>query len=989
MSEVKLYSITSLAQTMAQGADNGETRSTQPPMLGKDRDPRAEGVRLWQAGRDSEALPWLVEATFVAENGDLQQWLRDCVVPLGRCMMNLGLGDRAERLRGRAAARLSEAGPRDDLSHFRLFEADLALLGGLAGPAQEALESLERELRLHPSRQLMAALSIRRAQLALSRGDLSAANAHLGTARRSLRGLAIPIVECEFSMVSAQAALAEEKVSEGARHLRKAIEIAASAGLGGLHHRALAAAGLIAAERAQTDVGCAAFPLPLTAEVYWQRALQARGRAGALDAVEVALCQLGLGGADQQAQSDSEPIVAVEAAARAIARSNHVLLGELAEWLPTVGPQHPLSNRGEGGSHPVWELAVQHHRQTGMLLGELDASLRTVVDALADGWRLRSRIEAFSSELRALVGVDRAQLLDLCVHSATRLFGARSVVVWTGAQNGELDTIASLGGESRNPSPEILDAIRLCAREGRAKTLAGTNESSTSTQPEACCAMLAPIRHDGASWEVLVVEGIEAPGADFGVFDAFTQAIAAIRSPADPAPEDHDAEEPDVAIVEVLREPVVIVEPAGTIRAMSKSAALLLHAEPNDLRGKSLGSIPGCEPLFEAVVSARDVDGIAVVMAGRACAAAVRCLFTKRSDRMKAAVISLDPARPQRGDELVQTTRSARFSFDDVVAVSDRMREQVSRARAAASNDMTVLIIGESGTGKEVIAQSIHRASDRANGPYVGINCAAIPGELLESELFGYVEGAFTGARRRGNPGKLELASHGTLLLDEIGDMPLIMQAKLLRVLEERRFQPLGSRVERRLTARVLATTNSDLDGMVAEGRFRADLLYRMDKLRVSLPPLRDRAQDIEALAHAFLQKNAKRHGRAMRAMSQPVLDAFQAYPWPGNVRELANVIEAAVCLADPSEIVLTTVPEAVLRPSEQAPVSMVRPVCSEASESFETAERDVLVAILTRCDGSIRAAARALGVSRGKLYHKIRKYGVDVESLRRKAGQP
>jgi len=294
-----------------------------------------------------------------------------------------------------------------------------------------------------------------------------------------------------------------------------------------------------------------------------------------------------------------------------------------------------------------------------------------------------------------------------------------------------------------------------------------------------------------------------------------------------------------------------------------------------------------------------------------------------------------------------------------------------------------VLITGESGTGKEVIAQAIHTAGPRATEPFVGINCAALPRELLEAELFGYEKGAFTGARAEGNPGKFELAGEGTILLDEIGDMPLDMQAKLLRVLQERVVTRLGGRQEIPMHARVIATTHRDLEQLVDEGKFRMDLLYRLRVLAIEMPPLRDRVEDIAPLAQHHLLRFAEAQRKRVRELGPKVLDEMERYDWPGNVRELANVMEAEVSLAAADADVLERLatrlvgrfrlPGAVStgewRALPQVPAEQpILPLAEVEKKAFLHALEKLQ---------SVARAAEALGVSKVTFYAKLRSWGM------------
>jgi transcriptional regulator with PAS, ATPase and Fis domain len=324
----------------------------------------------------------------------------------------------------------------------------------------------------------------------------------------------------------------------------------------------------------------------------------------------------------------------------------------------------------------------------------------------------------------------------------------------------------------------------------------------------------------------------------------------------------------------------------------------------------------------------------------------------------------------------------ARYSFGDLVGQAPPLRRRLQLAEAAARSDSSVLITGESGTGKEVLAQAIHNASPRASGPFVGINCSAIPRELLESELFGYEGGAFTGAKRGGHPGKFELAEGGTILLDEIGDMPIEMQAKLLRVLQEKRVHRIGGTREVELHARIIATTNRDLDEESEKGRFRRDLLFRLKVIHIQLPSLRERASDVPLLVSHYLGLFAARLGKNVRALAPEVMEAFMRYHWPGNIRELENVLEAEVNLASAEQTVLDQVPEGI-RPRGGVVGDEATALVHGAPRTLEQSERELLVQALAAHAGSIPEVARQLGISRGTVYNKIRRFALDPNQYR------
>jgi formate hydrogenlyase transcriptional activator len=319
-------------------------------------------------------------------------------------------------------------------------------------------------------------------------------------------------------------------------------------------------------------------------------------------------------------------------------------------------------------------------------------------------------------------------------------------------------------------------------------------------------------------------------------------------------------------------------------------------------------------------------------------------------------------------DQYLDLQRDARDSwngFEGIVGSSTALRGVLDQIRTVAPTDSTVLIEGETGTGKELIAQAIHMHSRRSNRPFVKLNCAAIPLGLLESELFGHEKGAFTGAVAQ-KLGRFEAADGGTLFLDEIGDIPLELQAKLLRVLQEQEFERLGSTYTRRVNVRVVAATNQDLAGLVAEKLFRMDLYYRLNVFPIALPPLRHRHEDIPMLVAHFVNRYATGMDKRIDKITSDAMEALLRYPWPGNIRELQNFIERAVILTNGDVLQLTALPSR--RAIATGPVTLAE------------AERDHILNALRESNwvvGGAAGAAARLGVKRTTLISKMRKRGV------------
>lgn len=310
-----------------------------------------------------------------------------------------------------------------------------------------------------------------------------------------------------------------------------------------------------------------------------------------------------------------------------------------------------------------------------------------------------------------------------------------------------------------------------------------------------------------------------------------------------------------------------------------------------------------------------------------------------------------------------------------IIGVSRQMRELYEQISVAARSTGTVLITGESGTGKELVAREIHKASART-GAFVAVNCAAIPSELLESELFGHTGQAFTGARQQ-RAGLIEAAHKGTLFLDEVGDLPLPVQPKLLRALQEGRIRPVGSNIEREVQFRVVAATNRNLEDDMHTGRFREDLYWRLNVIQLYVPPLRERAYDIPLLVDYFITETCEKAGRRPLDVSPDTLAVLTAYSWPGNVRELENAIERAVAFARGSVLSIDDLPERI-RVGGKAASLVAR--SSEQSLSLREMERDYILEILRRTEGNKTRAAEILGLDRKTLYRKLEEYKAEEQ---------
>ncbi|WP_338450689.1 sigma 54-interacting transcriptional regulator [Niallia oryzisoli] len=318
--------------------------------------------------------------------------------------------------------------------------------------------------------------------------------------------------------------------------------------------------------------------------------------------------------------------------------------------------------------------------------------------------------------------------------------------------------------------------------------------------------------------------------------------------------------------------------------------------------------------------------------------------------------------------------KGVRYTLNDLIGKSPKIQELKDRVIKVAVGDISVLIRGESGTGKEVIAHSLHQLSGRSEKPFVKVNCGSIPEHLIESELFGYEEGAFTGAKKGGKPGKFQLADGGTIFLDEIGDMPLHMQVKLLRVLQEKEYEPVGSMYPKKVNVRVIAATNRPLEKMIEQKRFREDLFYRINAIQLFIPALRDRMEDLPLLVDHFLKRSASKIGKRVTSIHPEVLLLMQQYEWPGNIRELENVIDAGVYLTANKEIQIEDLPEYLKNHSFETEERSLKDI-------VEKTERKVIEDALKRFNFDKNKAAAALGIGNSTIYEKIKKYQIFGQS--------
>ncbi|MBU2644764.1 sigma 54-interacting transcriptional regulator [bacterium] len=443
------------------------------------------------------------------------------------------------------------------------------------------------------------------------------------------------------------------------------------------------------------------------------------------------------------------------------------------------------------------------------------------------------------------------------------------------------------------------------------------------------------------------------------------------------------------SVMDIAYDGMVVVDEKRRITMINQPAARFFRKQEDQMLGQPVGDILSHDRIEAVIATGRPeinrlqlIEGTPYVVSilpimrkGNVIGAVIKILFQHLqevkdlAEKLENADQQLAYYRDRSEAESEKTT-----GFDQIVTADPVFVKIKEEGQIVARGSSNILITGESGTGKELIAQAIHAGSTQANGPLVKINCAAIPENLLESEFFGYAPGAFSGASKHGRTGKLLSAEGGTLFLDEIGDMPLSLQGKLLRVLQDKRFEPVGSNKTIEVNTRIITATNQDLEKQVTQGRFRADLYYRLNVINFHLPPLRERRSDINLLVHLFLEKYRKVFGRRVSGVTDDALVLLQSHNWSGNVRELENVIERAINFASGVVIGVEDLPP-YLREKSTGMTAPRRPVPPEKRlrKSREKTERQEIMAALEQAGGNRAKAARLLGISRSWLYEKMK----------------
>lgn len=440
------------------------------------------------------------------------------------------------------------------------------------------------------------------------------------------------------------------------------------------------------------------------------------------------------------------------------------------------------------------------------------------------------------------------------------------------------------------------------------------------------------------------------------------------------------------AIIETLYDGILVIDKDGYITLISKVYAKFLGVDYESSIGKHVTEVIENTRMHlvaktgqPEIADIQMINGnpmiatrIPVIKDGEIIGVVGKVLF-RNIDELNALYkkISLMEKEIQHYKYVLSKSNTAKYNFDSIKGNSNALNEVKNFAKKAGITDFNVLILGESGTGKELFAHAIHNFSNRSHAPFIKVNCAAIPNELLESELFGYEGGAFTGANKQGKIGKFLAANGGTIFLDEVGDMPLPMQAKLLRVLQEKEIERIGSNKSEKIDVRIIAATNKRLDKLVLNGSFRSDLYYRLNVLTINIPPLRDRKEDIPNISNCIIERLCSNMYKNSITISGKAMELLMNYSWPGNVRELENIIERALSVIGNEEIIT----------DEHLPPFLLSNIKTKSIQSLEDilkkAEKQAIIDSLMICSGNKSKASKLLKISRSSLYEKIEKYKI------------
>lgn len=434
-------------------------------------------------------------------------------------------------------------------------------------------------------------------------------------------------------------------------------------------------------------------------------------------------------------------------------------------------------------------------------------------------------------------------------------------------------------------------------------------------------------------------------------------------------------------VVNAFQDGIISVDADGQIIHYNRPAEIILKEDLSRYTGEDIRRVIKCPIFNKALETPINIEHqrISLTVNDRTLSlvAAVKTILV--DNNIEGFVAFLEEAANSKKKLESVFMSNTRYSFDDIIGQSPEMRKCVDLAKRISASNSSVLILGESGTGKELFARAIHNASNRAQGNFIAINCGAIPDTLLESELFGYEGGSFTGAKKEGNPGKFEMANGGTIFLDEIGDMPLNLQAKLLRVLQDREVVRIGDSRPIPIDVRIIAATNKDLEDLIDEGLFRRDLYYRINVIPIKIPPFRERREDMELMSEYLLRKHATLLGKNIESIDSDTMDILKRHNWPGNVRELENVIEYAVNMETGKTLAAASLPSYLTESSEDLLPAQEE---SESSlkDSASLSERNKIINALSMFEDNTKGkkeCAKYLKISLSTLYRKLKEYNI------------
>lgn len=446
-----------------------------------------------------------------------------------------------------------------------------------------------------------------------------------------------------------------------------------------------------------------------------------------------------------------------------------------------------------------------------------------------------------------------------------------------------------------------------------------------------------------------------------------------------------------IQIVDKFHDCIIAVDHTGRVFFVNEAYTKTLGVAKHHILGKKIQDIePGAamvtvletgEPIMEKAVHVKTINHHVVVniypIMREDCLAGVVSIFRDVTETRKLTQ-ALDRVQGLAEHFRTQLEEKDQLANSSIIGKNPAFLKVLAKAMMVAKTDASILIAGENGVGKEVLVKAIHQNSSRKDKPLISVNCAAIPESLLESELFGFESGTFTGAKKGGKLGKFELAEGGTIFLDEVGDMSLVMQSKLLRVLQEKEIEKIGRTHNISINVRVVAATNRSLEKMVQQGTFRSDLYYRLNVVTITIPPLRERQDDIGLLAHHFLVQNNEKYGKTLR-LSLEFLQFLHSYNWPGNIRELQNCIEYAVIMCPENELRIDHLPSHMnksfaiegMKPGAKKPSDIV-----SLRENQQKTERILIEGALAACNNNKSEAMKKIGISRRTFYRKLREYG-------------